>query len=125
MFSTDGMTPITLPGAPVLAMAWKAPSTAAPPHMSYFILSMFSAGLIEMPPVSNVTALPTSASTGPTALGRLVGQHDHAWRVHAALGHAEQQAHVLLAQLRLVEDVDLHGRAREQRPSRDRRARPA
>ena len=34
----------------------------------------------------------------------------------AALGHAEQQAHVLLAQLRFVEDVDLHGRARKQVP---------
>ena len=115
MFSTAGMTPITLPGAPVLAMAWKAPRTAAPPHMSYFILSMFSAGLIEMPPVSNVTALPTSAEHGTHGLRRFVGQHDHAWRVDAALGHADQQAHVLLAQLGLVEHVDLHGRAREQR----------
>jgi hypothetical protein len=32
---------------------------AAPPAMSYFIFSMPSAGLIEMPPVSKVTALPT------------------------------------------------------------------
>ena len=34
--------------------------------MSYFILSMLSAGLMEMPPVSNVMPLPTSPSTGPS-----------------------------------------------------------
>ena len=33
---------------------------AAPPAMSYFIFSMPSAGLMEMPPVSKVTPLPTS-----------------------------------------------------------------
>jgi hypothetical protein len=36
--------------------------------MSYFIFSMPSAGLMEMPPVSNVTALPTSPITGAPAL---------------------------------------------------------
>jgi hypothetical protein len=37
---------------------------AAPPHMSYFIFSMSFAGLIEIPPVSNVMAFPTSPRTG-------------------------------------------------------------
>ena len=46
------------------AMARMAPSMAAPPAMSYFIFSMPSAGLMEMPPVSKVTPLPTSPSTG-------------------------------------------------------------
>ena len=43
-----------------------APTTAAPPAMSSFIRSMPSAGLIEMPPVSNVMPLPTRPSTGPS-----------------------------------------------------------
>jgi VWFA-related protein len=55
MFSTIGMTPMQRTGAPSRAIAVIAPSTAAAPDMSSFILSMFSAGLIEMPPVSNVT----------------------------------------------------------------------
>ena len=42
------------------AMACMAPITAAPPAMSYFIFSMPSEGLMEMPPVSNVTPLPIS-----------------------------------------------------------------
>ena len=35
------------------------PSTAAAPDMSNFISSMLSAGLMEMPPESNVTPFPT------------------------------------------------------------------
>jgi hypothetical protein len=42
-------------------MAHIAAMTPAPPDMSYFISCMFSAGLIEMPPESNVSPLPTSA----------------------------------------------------------------
>ena len=48
------------------AIARMAPSIAAPPAMSYFIFSMLSDGLIEIPPVSNVMPLPTSPSTGPS-----------------------------------------------------------
>ena len=47
-------------------MARIAPSMAAPPAMSYFIFSMLSEGLIEMPPVSKVMPLPTRPSTGPS-----------------------------------------------------------
>ena len=65
MFSVVGTTPITRIGASSSAAARSAPITAAPPAMSTFIRSMPSAGLIEMPPVSNVMPLPTSPSTGP------------------------------------------------------------
>ena len=67
MFSAVGTTPITRIGAPSIAMARIAQATAAPPAMSSFMRSMPSAGLIEMPPVSNVIPLPTSPSTGPRA----------------------------------------------------------
>jgi len=59
MFSTQGMKAVTASGGFNWAMARMAPSTAAPPHISYFILSMSAEGLIEMPPVSKVTPLPT------------------------------------------------------------------
>jgi hypothetical protein len=45
-------------------MARMAPIIDAPPAMSYFIFSMPSDGLMEMPPLSKVTPLPTKASTG-------------------------------------------------------------
>ena len=41
--------------------------TAAPPDMSNFISCIFAEGLIEIPPVSKVTALPTNARCGPVA----------------------------------------------------------
>ncbi len=48
-------------------MAPMASSTAAPPHMSNFMSAILAPGLIEMPPESKVTALPTKPSTGPVA----------------------------------------------------------
>ena len=65
MFSVVGMTAMQRTGAFSREMAAMAQTTAAPPDMSSFILSMFSAGLIEMPPVSNVMPLPTSPRTVP------------------------------------------------------------
>ena len=56
--------PMTRIGALSSAIARIAQATAAPPAMSSFIRSMPSAGLIEMPPLSKVTPLPTSPSTG-------------------------------------------------------------
>jgi hypothetical protein len=50
-----------MPAGLSLPSACIAPSTAAPPDMSYFIFSMPSAGLSEMPPVSNVMPLPAIA----------------------------------------------------------------
>ena len=54
-------------------MARMAPIMAAPPAMSYFIFSMPSAGLMEMPPVSKVTPLPTSPKCTGTA-GAVAGR---------------------------------------------------
>ena len=39
-------------------------ATVAAPAMSHFIVSIFSLVLIDRPPLSNVTPLPTRASTG-------------------------------------------------------------
>ena len=90
-----------------------APSTAAPPDMSVFIRCMPSDGLIEMPPVSKVTPLPTSPSTAPVAgRGGLVAQHDQARRLRAAPRDAEQQPHVQPGQPVFVEHVDLEARLR-------------
>ncbi len=37
-------------------------STAAPPHMSNFMSSIFGAGLMQIPPASKVSPLPTMAT---------------------------------------------------------------
>jgi hypothetical protein len=66
-FSVAPMTAITRTGSPRRAIAAVAPSTAAPPDMSNFISLIFARGLIEMPPVSKVTPLPTKPSAGPVA----------------------------------------------------------
>ena len=55
------------------AMARMAPIMAAAPAMSYFIFSMLSPGLREMPPVSKVMPLPTSAMTGEPSSGATAG----------------------------------------------------
>jgi hypothetical protein len=68
MFSVVPTTPITRnPGGLRIDSARIRPSTAPAPHMSYFISSILSAGLIEMPPESKVRPLPTIASV---CLGR-------------------------------------------------------
>ena len=59
MFSTAGINAVTGMAGFNCAMARMAPIMAAPPDISYFIFSMPSAGLMEMPPVSKVTPLPT------------------------------------------------------------------
>ena len=56
MTATDGFSAAT---ASIVA------PTAAAPAMSDFISHMPCAGLIEMPPVSNVMPLPTSATRLP------------------------------------------------------------
>ncbi len=60
MFSQPASTPITFSGRFSSATTRITPYTVAAPHMSYFISSMPSAGLIEMPPESKVSPLPTS-----------------------------------------------------------------
>ena len=69
-FSVAPITAISRTGSPRRAIAAVAPSTAAPPDMSNFMSLILLPGLIEMPPESNVTALPTKPSTGPVAPGR-------------------------------------------------------
>src|ERR1035441_9886248 len=59
MFSTQGTNALTAMAGRSWAMARMAPIMAAPPAISYFIFSMPSDGLMEMPPVSKVTPLPT------------------------------------------------------------------
>ena len=63
MFSQEATTLRTRTGRPRSAIAPVASITAAPPAMSPFMSSIFSEGLSEIPPVSNVIALPTRPST--------------------------------------------------------------
>jgi hypothetical protein len=65
--------------------------------MSSFIRSMPSAGLIEMPPLSNVT------------------HHHQPRRFGAAAGDAEQHPHAELLELLLVEDLERHARSGDDR----------
>ncbi len=62
MFSTSPTRPTTSTFALRPASAAMAPITAPAPAMSHFMSSMPPAGLMEMPPVSKVTPLPTKAS---------------------------------------------------------------
>ena len=64
MFSTRPITPTALTRAFREASACIRPVTHAAPPMSPFMSSMPAAGFIEMPPVSNVTPLPTKARGG-------------------------------------------------------------
>ena len=63
-FSVAPTRPITRTGAWSSASAQTASITAAPPHMSNFISCIPAAGLSEIPPESNVTALPINAISG-------------------------------------------------------------
>ena len=64
-FSEHGTTPSTGIEGLICAIARIAPITVAPPVMSYFINSMLSPGLSEMPPESKVIPFPTNASSSP------------------------------------------------------------
>ena len=59
-FSQAGASATTLSGSASVAHVSIAPMTLAAPHMSNFISSIAAAGLMEMPPESNVTPFPTS-----------------------------------------------------------------
>ena len=106
MFSTSP----TMPTA--LTLALRAPSrrispiTAPAPAMSHFMSPMPAAGLIEMPPVSNVTPFPTKA-IGAAARGSAAMLHDdQTGRPDASLRDPEQRPHAELAHAVLVEDLD-------------------
>src|SRR5437867_2755838 len=63
-FSVAGMRPTTLSFGLRAPSTSNVPSTAAAPDMSNFMSSMFCAGLIEIPPESNVTPFPTRTMGG-------------------------------------------------------------
>src|SRR5579885_613643 len=96
MFSTAGMNAVTGMAGLSCARARMAPMVAAPPAISYFIFSMPSAGLMEMPPVSKVTPLPTRP--------RWLEPEAAAGRFGAAHGHAQQATHPQLPHAVLVQD---------------------
>ena len=62
MFSQAGTMPTRLSLSCISAAALIAPNTLAAPVMSNFISSMPGGCLSEMPPLSKVTPLPTSAT---------------------------------------------------------------
>ena len=66
-FSVAPTTASSFTGSFRRAIAATASTTAAPPDMSNFISAIFGPGFSEMPPLSNVTALPTKPSNGPFA----------------------------------------------------------
>ncbi len=66
MFSVAGTAATTFNGSSSSAIAATDSRTAAPPDMSIFMSSIFAAGLIEIPPVSKVTALPTRPRRSPS-----------------------------------------------------------
>ena len=104
MFSVLGIRPTTWTLGFSRPSISKVPSTAAAPDMSYFMSSMFWAGLIEMPPVSKVTPLPIS-TTG-AASEPLYSMRDEARLLGAALRHRQEGAHLFLDDGGLVEDGD-------------------
>ena len=100
MFSLAHTMQITRTFGLSCAMARIAPIMAAPPAMSYFIFSMPSAGLMEMPPVSKVIPLPDQAEH--RLLGRafrLVAHDDQPRLFFGALRDAPESAHLQLVQL--------------------------
>ena len=60
IFSVEGTIPTTFILGFNREIALIAPSTTPDPHISYFISSIFAAGLIDIPPLSNVKPLPTN-----------------------------------------------------------------
>ena len=68
-FSVAPTTATTFSGRRRRAIAASASMTAAPPDMSNFISAILAPGFSDMPPLSNVTALPTNPSAGPFAPG--------------------------------------------------------
>ncbi len=103
MFSVAGTTASRLAGIPSSAIAATASITAAPPDMSIFISCMAAEGLIEIPPESKVTALPTSASSGPSPSIRIEISFG-GWSVPAET--ACEAAHAALHHLVAVHHLD-------------------
>ena len=76
--------------------------------MSHFMSSMPWAGLIEMPPVSKVTPLPTKAMGRCLASGGAAPLHDDELGfMRRALADAEKRAHAELLHLLLAQHLDM------------------
>src|SRR6202046_473170 len=73
MFSQEQTTQRTRTLSLSWAMARMVAIMVAAPAMSYFILSMSAAGLMEMPPVSKVMPLPMRPMRGALAGGGVGG----------------------------------------------------
>ena len=108
MFSVAGIAATRSSSSPSSAIAAKASSTAAPPDMSIFISCMPAEGLIEIPPLSKVTALPTSPTRGPQPPPR-VAQRDQPRLDLAAGGDGDEAAHAARGDRLAVEHLDLDG----------------
>ena len=112
MFSQEQTTQRTRTLGFSCAIARMAAIMAAAPAMSYFILSMSSAGLMEMPPVSKVMPLPTRPRTGAFGgwcCGRLVAEDDEGGRFGRALRDGGEGSHLELEDF--VDAVDFAGEA--------------
>ena len=122
IFSAAQMTAMTRTLGLSSAMARMAPIIAAPPAMSYFIFSMLSPGLMEMPPVVEGDALADQAEHRAVRHAlRLIAQHDQRGRLGRALRDAPECAHLQLVQL--FGGVDLPAEANLLRPSARRAGR--
>ena len=106
-FRRSPMMPTTLTFALRAASACISPVTAAAPPMSPFMSSMPAAGLIELPPVSNTTPLPTKATGLSLALPPFHCMTTRRGGARRALRDAEQRAHAELLHLLLGQDLDL------------------
>ena len=94
MFVVEPMRPTTLIGSSNRPIASMAPSTPAAPHMSNFIHSMPCAGLIEMPPESKHSPLPTSTIGFASFAPFVVLEHDQLRLLRRALRDGEERAHL-------------------------------
>ena len=92
-FSVAPTTASSFTGSRRRAIAATASTTAAPPDMSNFISAIFGPGFSEMPPLSNVTALPTKPSNGPFASAPSYLQDDQRGLLLGALRDGGEGAH--------------------------------
>ena len=69
MFSASASQPVTFTGTSRAAAARTTAKTVAAPAMSDFIVIIEAAGFSEMPPVSKVMPLPTSAMCAAASAG--------------------------------------------------------
>ena len=107
MFSAIGTVAVTATGSSSRAASTMVAITAAAPLMSDVMWSMFAAGLIEMPPVSNVMPLPTSATVARGRGAAGPAQPDQPRLARRALPDPEHAAVAALGQRGLVEHLDL------------------